>query len=188
MKRKAFESLLAVLVASLVWAAAPAARADGESFASFNNQNNNGDNYLTTVNFNSTDVPVGVSGKLAGKKYWGVSLGTYSGLSQCFYIQTSGASGDTRIWVYDASMNDYRSLNNTSNGSAFAAARVWLKPAAGGIQLANPVITATSNSLVFNAAVAKVPSATTEAACTVGSTYVATTAGGTTTVKFVNAN
>jgi hypothetical protein len=187
MKRKALGSVLSVLVASLVSAAAPPARADGESFSSFNNQGNNGDKYMTTVNFNSTDIPVGVSGALNGKKYWGVSLGTYSGTAQCFSIETFG-SGDTRIWVYDAGINDYRTLNNTANGSALAAARVWLKPATGGTQLANPVITATSNSLVFSATVTKVISATSEAACTVGSTYVKSTSAGTTTIKFVNAN
>jgi len=89
--------------------------------------------------------------------------------------------------VYDQAINDYRSLNNTANGSTYASARIWISPPSNGGRYVSPVISPASsaqNTLKFGVSVSKMNSTTTETQCTTGSTYKAKASGNT----FVNAN
>lgn len=153
-----------------------------------NQPGNAGDNTSEDIDFASASIPTGTSGALNGKKYWVLNLATYDSKNQCFNISTFGdPGGDTRIYVYDSTINDYRSLNNTSNGNAYASARVWISPPSNGGRYVSPVIAAASsgqNSLKFSVSALKMNSTTTETGCTVGSTYKAKASGNT----FVNAN
>lgn len=170
-----------------VWASP--VRADVNTYVSryFPNQPAGaGDNQGEDIDFATTSIATGTSGALNGKKYMVLNLATYNSHSQCFDLWTSGdGSGDTRIWVYDTTINDYRSLNDDGNG-LYSHARIWISPPSNGGRYVSPVISAYSsgyNSMKFNLLVIKMSSSTTEAQCTSGSTYKSTGSGNT----FVNA-
>jgi hypothetical protein len=170
----------------VVMAWAPPLQANSLYFP--NQPGNAGDNTFEDIDFETPSIPTGTSGNLNGKKYWTVNLATYNSKNQCFTITTwANGPGDTRIWVYDSAINDYRSLNNTSNGSVFASARIWISPPSNGGRYVSPVISAASsahNAMKFGVSVSKSNSTTTETQCTTGSTYKAKASGNT----FVNAN
>lgn len=152
-----------------------------------NQPNNEGDNTLEDIDFTSTIIQTGTSGALAGRKYWVLDLATYDGNKQCFTLVTSGpAGGDTRIWIYDPTINDYRSLNDDADGTWYSRANIWIDPPPNGGRYVSPVIAAYHsgyNSMQFFVQIIKRSSATTEAACTSGSTYKSTGSG----TVFVNA-
>jgi hypothetical protein len=170
----------------LVMAYAAPLRADSLYFP--NQPNNGGDNTLEDVDFASASIPTGTSGALNGKKYYVVNLATYDSKNTCFNITTWGEpSADTRIWVYDSTINDYRSLNNNYGGLVQSSARIWIAPPSNGGRYVSPVISGVSsaqNSMQFSVQVQKLKSTTTESQCTVGSTYKAKASGNT----FINAN
>lgn len=155
----------------------------------FPNQAANGlDSATEDLDFGAPSIPTGTSGALAGKKYWILNLATYNGHNTCFEITTYGdATANTRIWVYDPTINDYRSLNNDFNNTVQSQAHVWIAPPSNAGRYVSPVISGFSsanNSMVFSVNVKKMGSSTTETQCTSGSTYKAKSSGNT----FVNAN
>jgi hypothetical protein len=161
-------------------------RADSTYFP--NQPGNGGDNTLEDIDFASASIPTGSSGALAGKKYYVVNLATYNSKNTCFVITTWGdPAADTRIWVYDSTINDYRSLNNNYGGTLQSTARIWIAPPSNGGRYVSPVISGVSsaqNSMQFSVQVQKIKSSTTETQCTVGSTYKAKASGN----SFINAN
>lgn len=178
-------AVVAGLCASASFTMAGGLEADSLYFP--NQPNNEGDNSLEDIDFASAIIQTGTSGALSGMKYWVLDLATYNSNKQCFTIVTSGpAGGDTRIWVYDSSINDYRSLNDDANGTYYSQANIWISPPSNGGRYVSPVISAYSpayNGMQFFVQIIKRKSATTEAACTSGSTYKSTGSGTT----FVNA-
>jgi hypothetical protein len=175
----------AVVLSLVVIGWAAPLRADSTYFP--NQPGNAGDNTLEDIDFNSASIPTGASGVLFGKKYWVLNLATYDSKNACFSITTWGdPSADTRIYVYDSTINDYRSLNDDYGGTRQSTARVWISPPSSGGRYVSPVISGFSsnnNTMLFGVSVAKMNSATTETQCTVGSTYKAKASGNT----FVNA-
>jgi hypothetical protein len=167
---------------------ATSVRADGESFYFPNQPGGNGDSDGEDIDFQSSSIPTATTGALSGKKYWILNLATYNSQPQCFTIRTLGdGSGDTRIWIYDFDINDYRSLNDDNSSSdRYSTANIWISPPANGGQYVSPVISSYSsgyNAMKFSVSIFKLTAATTEAQCTVGSTYKSTTSG----TSFINA-
>jgi hypothetical protein len=179
----------ALFLAAGVWTAP--ARADSWYFP--NQPNNSGDLPSEDLDFTTPSVPTGTSGALSGMKYFVLNLATYYSQAQCFDITTSdtGTGGDTRIWVYDSTINDYRSLNDDAydpRWPLFSHARIWISPPSNGGRYVSPVISGYSsyyNSMTFAVHVLKLPSTTTEAQCTSGSTYKSIDSGNVNT--FINA-
>ena len=157
------------------------APARAESLYFPNQPNAGGDNTLEDIDFASTSIPTGTTGALSGNKFVVVNLATYNSKAQCFSIKTAGdGSGDTRIWVYDSTINDYRSLNDDVPGSRYAAARVWISPPSNGGRYASPTIASFApvyNAMKFSIQLQKLTAATTEAQCTSGATYKTTASG-----------
>lgn len=177
-----------VILAAAAWGSP--VRADVVYFP--NQPSNGGDKPSESVDFTTASIPMGTSGALNGLKYWVLNLSTYNSSNQCFDIETrpdDDSTGDTRIWVYDPSITNYRSLNNNSNasdGPKFSHARIWISPPSNGGRYVSPVISGLNssyNSLKFIVRITKLPSTTTETQCTVGATYKAKASGN----SFVNA-
>jgi hypothetical protein len=141
------------------------------------------------IDFTTASVPVGGSGVTAGLKTWTLDLSTNSNKSQCFQIWTAGdGNDDTRIWAYDSTINDYRSLNDDSNGTLYSAVNVWIVPRTNQYEYASVIVTGYSsayNTMQFELIVHKLSSATTEAQCTQGIAALKQVQGVTT---FVNAS
>lgn len=176
---------VSVLVATVFLASSRASLANSSYFP--NQPANQGDNATEDVDFAASSIPVGQTGALSGLKYWVLDLATYDAKTQCFNITTSGTGGDTRIWIYDNSINDYRSLNDDSNGTYYSEVNIWIAPPSNGGRYVSPVISSYSpayNSMQFKVQIKKRPAATTESACTNGATYKSTNSGNT----FVNAS
>jgi hypothetical protein len=172
-----------------IMTAASPVRADISTYVSryFPNQPAGaGDNQSEDIDFTTASIATGSSGALSGNKFMVLNLATYNSHAQCFDIFTSGdGTGDTRIWVYDTTINDYRSLNDDGNG-LYSHARIWISPPSNGGRYVSPVISAyssTYNAMKFNLLIVKMKSSTTETQCTSGSTYKSTSSGNT----FVNA-
>jgi len=176
----------AAMLALLVAGYGPPVRANSGYFP--NQPSNGGDTAMAEIDFNATSIPTAASGVLAGRKYWILNLATYDGHNACFDISTQGDTfDDTRIYVYDGTINDYRSLNDDFAGTVQSNARVWIEPPSSGGRYVSPVITGYStsnNSMTFGISVKKLASSTTESGCTAGATYKAKASGNT----FVNAS
>lgn len=141
------------------------------------------------IDFTTPSVPLGTSGVTSGLKTWVLDLSTNSNKSQCFQIWTAGdGNDDTRIWAYDSTINDYRSLNDDSNGTLYSAVNVWIVPRTNQYEYASVIVTGYNsnyNSMQFELIVHKLGSATTEAQCTSGIAALKQVRGVTT---FVNAS
>jgi hypothetical protein len=126
------------------------------------------------VDFTTPSVVTISTGNLNGFKSWGIHLSTNSNKSQCFQVWTAGdGTGDTRFWAYDSSINDYRSLNDDSNGTLYSSANVWVVPNNNTYEYSNFIVTGYSqsyNSMKFELIIHRLPTTTTEAQCTQGST------------------
>jgi len=177
-------SVAALALVAMAYAAP--LRADSIYFP--NQPGNAGDNTNEDVDFNSASIPTMATGALAGRKYWTLNLATYNSHNTCFAITTFGdPSADTRIYVYDSTINDYRSLNDDYNNTLQSQAHVWIAPPSNGGRYVSPIITGFStnnNTMQFSVSVGKMNSSTTETGCTIGATYKAKATGNT----FVNAS
>jgi len=162
---------LGVALGALTLMASHSTRADMTYFV---NQISSIDVANRDVDFTTPSVGTISSGALTGFKYWTLHLATNSGKSQCFQVSTLGdGTGDTRFWVFDGSINDYRSLNDDSNGTLYSAANAWLVPSTGSYEYADIIVTGFSqsyNSMKFELDVHKLSTSTTEAQCTQGPT------------------
>lgn len=148
-----------------------ASRADMTYFV---NQTSSIDFSDRNVDFTTSSIPTNGSGVTAGLKMWRVQLATNDGRSQCLELRTAGdGTGDTRFWVYDSNLGDYRSLNDDSNGTLYSTARVWLVPPSGVYEYADVYVTGYSsayNAMKFSVSIWKYSTSMTEAQCTQGST------------------
>lgn len=169
---------ISVLVAAGLFIASHA----GASSSYFPNQpGNGGENLTEDVDFSAASIPVGQTGALSGLKYWVLDLATYDSNAACFTITTWGDQNtDTRIWIWDNTRNDYRSLNDDFDGKLTSQANIWIVPPSNGGRYVSPVISSYSsgyNSMQFEVQLQKRIEGTTEANCSNGATYKSTNSG-----------
>jgi hypothetical protein len=146
------------------------------------NQTSSADISARDVDFATASIPTSTSGVTNGLKIFRLQLATNNSQTQCLELWTSGdGTGDTRFWVFNDSTGDYQSLNDDidyANGNLYSRARVWLAPPSCApntscYEYADVFVTGYSssyNAMKFSLNITKYASATSETACTQGST------------------
>lgn len=160
------------LIGAATFAGSHSTRADMTYYV---NQTGSIDVANRDVDFTSPSAPTIPSGPLVGFKSWTLQLATNSNKAACFQVWTGGdGTGDTRFWVNDPNTGIPQKVNDDSDGTTlYARANVWVVPPQGTYQYVSLLVTGYSpfyNSMKFELIVHRLPTNTTEAQCTQGST------------------